>query len=401
MVSPALPYPRIPHAGGSYVWRLSQELQALGDVTILCPDSPSNRRAEETGTAFSSHVVIRSKTSLQTGLARMARHLQDLLYRIDPGAPDLAFSSLLFLEPSTRRLLRGADVIDLQWSAYTRLWPILRLLNHRARLIGTFHDVDSQRLRREADAKPDRLRQVRWRIGAMIAARWETSAARHLSRAIVFSDKDRDLLAEVSRRHGESRISVVAPPLGTPDLPERRPAGIPTVIMVAFFARAVNVQAAQWLLSAVWPRVIQAVPAARLRLVGADPDGALTSSIDQADNVTVTGFVDDLWQEYAQATVAVVPLLSGAGVKFKTIEALLAGTPVVATPVGAEGIAGEEKLTAVTNDPTAFTDAIIRVLLDPATAADKASAARTWAEQTYGIERFRSTVRNLYGEGAT
>ena len=39
-----------------------------------------------------------------------------------------------------------------------------------------------------------------------------------------------------------------------------------------------------------------------------------------------------------RARVCVVPLLHGAGVKGKIIESLLAGTPVVTTRIGAEGL---------------------------------------------------------------
>ena len=47
--------------------------------------------------------------------------------------------------------------------------------------------------------------------------------------------------------------------------------------------------------------------------------------------MTATGFVEDLTSELAGAHVAVAPLRQGAGVKFKTVEALLHGVPVVAT----------------------------------------------------------------------
>ena len=36
--------------------------------------------------------------------------------------------------------------------------------------------------------------------------------------------------------------------------------------------------------------------------------------------------------------IRIAPLLSGAGIKVKTLEMLRSGLPVVATPIGAEGI---------------------------------------------------------------
>jgi glycosyltransferase involved in cell wall biosynthesis len=55
-------------------------------------------------------------------------------------------------------------------------------------------------------------------------------------------------------------------------------------------------------------------------------------------DITVTGTVPDVRPFLAQAKVAVAPLLSGGGTRLKVLEALDAGRPVVATPIGAEGL---------------------------------------------------------------
>lgn len=398
MITPALPYPGIPHAGGKYVWQLANTLDDFGDLVVLATDNPSNRQAHTERGSSTPHVMLSPTTRFQHCVVHLAHRVNDLFYRIDPAGPDLAFVALLILDRHARGLLRGADVIDLQWSAYGRLWPLLRCLNRRARIVGTFHDVDSQRLQRHAQTKTDSLRRARWFLAARISRFFEITASRYLDSTIVFSDKDKLLLAPSGRKASSSRIAVVDPPLGSPSVPARHPNASPTVALVAFFGRAINREAAEWLLSKVWPMVIDAVPETRLRLVGADPDGALTSLAQGHDNITITGFVDDLWSEYAQATLTVVPLLSGAGVKFKTIESLLAGAPVISTTVGAEGIGGEEVLTGVRDDPRDFANAVIDVLRDPVPAERKASLSQAWASEKYGIERFSRTVRRVYGD---
>ena len=55
-------------------------------------------------------------------------------------------------------------------------------------------------------------------------------------------------------------------------------------------------------------------------------------------NVERAGFVDDLQAEYRRATVVLVPVESGGGLKIKAIEALACGCQLVATPKGMEGI---------------------------------------------------------------
>lgn len=90
-----------------------------------------------------------------------------------------------------------------------------------------------------------------------------------------------------------------------------------------------------WFLRDVWPRVIAARPEAGLHIIGAVGNSAGGEALK---GVVVKGFVDDLDAAYAEASVAVTPLLFGSGVKIKLIEGLAAGLPSVATSVGAEGV---------------------------------------------------------------
>jgi glycosyltransferase involved in cell wall biosynthesis len=83
-----------------------------------------------------------------------------------------------------------------------------------------------------------------------------------------------------------------------------------------------------------------------------------------ADGVAVFANVTDveLAAAYGRARVAVVPLRCGAGVKLKTVEALRAGTPLVTTTVGAQGLSGLSSVAAVQDDPAAFAAAVVALL---------------------------------------
>ena len=74
----------------------------------------------------------------------------------------------------------------------------------------------------------------------------------------------------------------------------------------------------------------------KLLVVGASPSKRLLAR--QSAAVQIIGFVDDPSDYFLQADVGIAPLLSGAGIKVKTLEMLRSGLPVVATPIGAEGI---------------------------------------------------------------
>ena len=143
--------------------------------------------------------------------------------------------------------------------------------------------------------------------------------------------------------------------------------------------------------------VRDAVPDARLSLIGRDVSDALAAEVRAYPGVTAEGFVADLSAVLSGAHVAVAPLLQGAGVKFKTVEALLHGVPVVATTVGAEGIEIPELFAGVVDTPEGFARAVIDALTDPDTARERATRAQEWALRTYSAETFAATIEQAYG----
>jgi len=82
-------------------------------------------------------------------------------------------------------------------------------------------------------------------------------------------------------------------------------------------------------------------------------------------NVMFTGYLDDIRPTLARSWVNIVPLRQGGGTRLKILEALAAGTPVVATAKGAEGLEllpEQEILRADT--PAAFAATVLRLLDD-------------------------------------
>jgi glycosyltransferase involved in cell wall biosynthesis len=158
-------------------------------------------------------------------------------------------------------------------------------------------------------------------------------------------------------------------------------------IFVASFAYEPNRAALRFLLEDVFPRVWNALPDARLTLVGA----GLEHAPSEDPRVETLGFVDDLRATYAGASCAVVPLLQGGGTPLKFIEALAYGLPVIATPRAAAGLDvhdGEHCLIAAGGE--AFAAALIRVL--GTGAGEIARNGRALAERSYSIATLRTLL---------
>lgn len=99
-----------------------------------------------------------------------------------------------------------------------------------------------------------------------------------------------------------------------------------------------NIDAARFLTLEVLPRIQQTYPESSLSLVGARPVPEV-SELGGRPGVNVTGRVPSMAEYLHRATVCVIPMRTGFGIKNKTLEAMAAGVPVVASDRGLEGLA--------------------------------------------------------------
>ncbi len=143
-----------------------------------------------------------------------------------------------------------------------------------------------------------------------------------------------------------------------------------------------NAEGVTWFATQVWPSIEAARPEATLTVIGKNPPAALLAPASR--RLEVTGYVEDPSPYLAETAVFVVPLHAGGGMRVKILDAWRWGLPVVATPIGAEGLAmrdGENGLLAAT--PQAFAEAVVRVLTEPELARRLARAGRATVEAEY------------------
>jgi glycosyltransferase involved in cell wall biosynthesis len=111
----------------------------------------------------------------------------------------------------------------------------------------------------------------------------------------------------------------------------------------------------------------------KLFVVGSDPSERVKRL--SSDDICVTGFVEDPRKYFEAADIGVVPLLSGAGIKLKTLEMLAARLPVVSTPLGAEGVEHDGTLLNVC-EMEEFQNVIERIYLGGARSIDASEACQ-------------------------
>lgn len=386
-VSPQLPSANPNNAGARYVHFVEQSW-GTRDRVFLVPDGDSSRRAAN-GDLVPPHRFV-GRHPRPGAVANLARRAFGVLL---PVLPAPAYLRGIIADGEVRHLVRNAAVVDLQWEQVAVIVPLIRLLNPKARVVCTLHDVLSLRFDRSGASAGGRLRRIRWAWASFLARALEAGVMRHADDVVVLSEKDRALLPG-----GSARVHVVNPPLApTGPLVERRPAG-EVMLFVAALYRWDNSEGLSWFITECLPKIRRSVPGARLRVAGAGAGPELRALA--ADNgVELLEFVEDLGPVYAEASVVVIPLRHGAGTKFKVIDALAAGVPVVSTSVGAEGIGTDEQYAGVVDAPAAFAERVIDVLTDPARFELRAGTAQMWAMGKYGGDQFLESMDQVYGKG--
>ena len=137
-----------------------------------------------------------------------------------------------------------------------------------------------------------------------------------------------------------------------------------TIVFSGKMSYHANISMARYLVAEIMPRIWKTRPAARLYIVGKDPSSDF-KELQSNPLITVTGTVDDIRPYLWRATVSVVPLLYGAGIQNKILEAMATGTPVVTTSRALSALhaqAGTELLAA--DDPDEFSQAVLGLIED-------------------------------------
>jgi glycosyltransferase involved in cell wall biosynthesis len=156
------------------------------------------------------------------------------------------------------------------------------------------------------------------------------------------------------------------------------------------------------LLLSAWPRLLEAVPSARLCILGTGAEERALRSQAVAhhihDSVTFAGGTGDVAPFVRAADVAVLPSRT-EGMPVALLEAMSCGLPVVATCVGGsaevlqDGVNGR---LVRPGDPVALADGLAEALLDRDSAARYGAAARSDVHDRYGMSLVADRYLALY-----
>ena len=285
----------------------------------------------------------------------------------------------------------GAGIDLLIVSRHYVLAPRLKLLRAlcpNAKLV--FDTVDLHFLREQREA------ELSGSAAATKAARATRKQELDLIGAadatLVVSEFERELLGELAPGAEVGVVSNIHS-LQDPGRPfaERR-----DLVFVGGFQHPPNVDAAEWLIDEILPRIRRELPEVELHLIGSKMPESLARR--RADGLRIHGFVADIAPYMTACRVSVAPLRYGAGVKGKVNQAMSHGLPVVATSCAAEGMHTEHGVDVLmADDADSFAREVVRVYRDPALWQQLAEGGRINVERHFSVDAARRAVAEVLG----
>ena len=179
-----------------------------------------------------------------------------------------------------------------------------------------------------------------------------------------------------------------------PDWTQRR-----DLVFVGGFRHLPNLDAMQWFMGDVFPRVRQQLPDVHFHCIGADVPDSILALAANHEGITVHGYVPDVVPYMEGCRIAVAPLRFGAGVKGKINLSMAHGQPVVATTCAVEGmhlLDGQDVLVA--DDAQAFADAIVRLYSNPTLWQQLSESGLCNISRHFSLEAAQAAVQRVFFE---
>ncbi len=378
-VSPFLPYPGVPHAGGKLIHYFLSVLVRSHSVVLLSRIFPG----EERHLRSLSEMMERVETVPAEGPIR-------------PGS----LISLLRTVASYRNLCRRARILlrserfDLCQVEYTET-GVFFPRNPGVPAVLSCHDIIAKPAYRRYASSHGISRLSTW-VGWHVTMAAERLAVGKFHWIFTLSDEDREW---AGRLYPEVVIQTLRYPAGIDFKGILRNPREGRVLFVGALNRPQNRDALRFFLRLIWPSVHRDVPDAEFCVVGAGMDADLQEELAVTPNVLVVGEVRNIEPYYATTAVFVAPILSGGGVIVKILDALSAGVPTVTTPYGNEGIrACDGKEILVADSPKDFAAAVIFLLGNDAARTSVGEAGRRYVKEKFPEESFIEMVDDVYRE---
>jgi polysaccharide biosynthesis protein PslH len=381
MLSNTFPYP--PTRGGTHVrtFHLMRYLQRQSSVTLITQRTPEVTEAEIAGLRDCvDELVVFDRPTLPP--ASKFQRLAEFALQGTPPSVKAGYSPAMQDWIDQAVAAGKFDVITAEHcvnEAYIRPeWckSLRTIVNVHSSVYGTCRN------QLQTGTSENALRD---RLNLPLLYRYERNYCQKFTQIVATTPEDQ---AQLQQFAPQTPIAVIPNGVDFTAFPQRTsdPGG-QHLMFIGAMDNLANIDAAKFLCREILPALQVRYPEVKISLVGARPPQEILD-LGQNPAIQVTGAVDSMAEYLHRATICVVPMRTGFGIKNKTLEAMAAGVPVVASDRGLEGLEIAQPERALrANTVEAYVAAIASLFDHPERRQAMAQAAHDYVTQSFVWEQ--------------
>jgi glycosyltransferase involved in cell wall biosynthesis len=225
---------------------------------------------------------------------------------------------------------------------------------------------------------------------------WEKRFWQKASKVVAMSKSDSEIMHSMVEN-----LSVDIVPNGVDtdffQMKRKRISKEKTILFVGNFKWLQNREAVAILTSEIWPKIIKSEKNVKLWIVGMFPTPEIKKM--SSSHIKISDDIKDIRQAYYESDILLAPIYGPGGTRYKILESMACGLPVVTTPIGIEGLGVknfDQALIAESSDSLA--KSTVKLLNSPTLYENLVVNGRKLVEKSYTWDKISKTLDHLYSQ---
>jgi glycosyltransferase involved in cell wall biosynthesis len=364
--------------------RINLILRAISSFTEVVMIANLSKDADlEEAKKYCSEVFLVKQKSAEN-LKRIQRRFLSLFSSFPPSGLHLdlnSFKKILYSLPekySQSMLLLEA------------IWFMKILKNNDKRIvILDQHNLDSSVLYKRFQNAKFPISLLYW-LDYIKQRNFEKKNVRRVRKILSVSDEDRDnhlkMFGNLDIEVVENCIDLENYKIIKPNFEGR------TILFTGDFNYAPNAEGLNYFIKRVFPKIKREIE--NVKLIVAGRNSSCLKIMD--DHLCLYGEFQKEEEVFSKATITIAPLLTGGGSRYKIIESLAFGIPVVSTIQGAEGTKCGDNGIVIARNEEELSFHCVKLLKERQLAEELGLKGRKFVEENYSFEKMKKILKEIF-----
>lgn len=220
--------------------------------------------------------------------------------------------------------------------------------------------------------------------------KYENNIFDYFNNKVIISKPDRDLIPHPEKE----KIKVIINGVDTGFFHPMDKAKKFDLVFTGNMAYPPNVNAVEFIAQKILPELKKKKPDIRILIAGATPDKKVREAA--SENISVSGWVDDIRDSYASAKIFIAPMQIGTGLQNKLLEAMSMKIPSITSELANKALeATPGKDILIAESPGEYAEQIIKLLEDKEFAEEIAQNGYDFVHRKYNWDAATAALDEL------